>query len=821
MCNHIKKENMMMLKLIKGITKMWVVHKKIVYTLSGFFAMLILPVVGCFAQNPFVTDIFTADPSAHVWQDGRLYVYPSHDIAPPRGCDLMDQYHVYSTDDMVNWTDHGEILRASQVPWGRKEGGFMWAPDCAYKNGTYYFYFPHPSDTKWNSSWKIGVATSKKPASDFTVQGFIPGLESMIDPCVFTDDDGQSYFYYGGGGRCKGGKLKDNMMEIDGEMKDMEGLVDFHEATWVHKRNGIYYLSYSDNHDDKVAQTHNQMMYATSKSPLGPWTHMGIYMDPTDSYTNHGSIVEYKGQWYSFYHNSALSSFDWLRSICVDKIYYNPDGTIQKVIPTGIKGTGIPYTTFKGEKTTWHGFDRYDFLIDVQTQEIKPIKAEDDEKCETSDKMDSFHVVEGQRRCLVVVPKVPLPGYPVIWKGYYFGHQSQAEVELLNRGFHVCYVFSNPDKTWDTWYNFMTEKHGLSGKPSFIGMSRGGSNSFAWGTANPDKVTCIYGDNTGSSRESIARLGDLVRADVPLLLINGSIDPILGNNALVIEKIYQMLGGRVTFMIQEGLSHHPHSLRDPKPVADFIEGCFRRTFVPTPSFVGENFTKSYFYGIDNIYRYFAPEKTYITLRGPFFTDCFNRFEFRIGGKLRVNVITPNKPAPGNPWVFRTDFVERDAVVDLALLAKGYYVVTGPVPTGTDGPLIEEWNTVYKYLTDKGFSRKPVMQGAGGATGEAYAWAIENPDKVSCIYGENPVIYSKMAKTQPIDNLAPLAKAGIPILHVCGSLDPWLNDNTRVVQKRYKALGGKITVIMKDGEGHYPLAPKDPAPVVDFIVKNTK
>jgi hypothetical protein len=91
--------------------------------------------------NPFITSIYTADPSAHVWADGRLYVYPSRDIDPPRGCDLMDRYHVFSTADMVHWRDEGEILRASQVPWGRKEGGFMWAPDCAYKNGTYYFIF--------------------------------------------------------------------------------------------------------------------------------------------------------------------------------------------------------------------------------------------------------------------------------------------------------------------------------------------------------------------------------------------------------------------------------------------------------------------------------------------------------------------------------------------------------------------------------------------------------------------------------------------------------------------------------------------------------
>ena len=133
------------------------------FSTGAFLAMS----TACLAANPFITSIYTADPSAHVWADGRLYVYPSRDIDPPRGCDLMDRYHVFSTEDMVNWRDEGEILRASQVPWGRPEGGFMWAPDCAYKDGTYYYYFPHPSDTRWNDSWKIGVATSKKPASDF------------------------------------------------------------------------------------------------------------------------------------------------------------------------------------------------------------------------------------------------------------------------------------------------------------------------------------------------------------------------------------------------------------------------------------------------------------------------------------------------------------------------------------------------------------------------------------------------------------------------------------------------------------------------------
>jgi hypothetical protein len=289
------------------------------------------------AQNPIIRDIYTADPSAHVWGDGRLYVYPSHDIDPPRGCDLMDQYHVYSTDDMIHWTDHGEILRASQVEWGRQDGGFMWAPDCVFKNGVYYFYFPHPSETEWNNSWKIGIATSTEPAANFVVKGYIGGLKSMIDPCAFVDDDGKAYLYYGGGGHCEGGKLKDNMVEVDGEMHVMEGLQDFHEATWVHKHNGIYYLSYSDNN----SKGGNQMRYATSNNPLGPWTYKGIYMEPTGSSTNHGSIVEFKGQWYAFYHNSILSGNDWLRSVSVDPLYYNDDGTIQKVIQTRAHGT--PY----------------------------------------------------------------------------------------------------------------------------------------------------------------------------------------------------------------------------------------------------------------------------------------------------------------------------------------------------------------------------------------------------------------------------------------------------------------------------------------------
>jgi hypothetical protein len=294
------------------------------------------------AQNPFVRDIYTADPSAHVWADGRLYVYPSHDMNPPRGCDLMDKYHVYSTDDMENWVDHGQILEASQVPWGtalENGGKFMWAPDCAYKNGKYYFYFPHPDKDPWNSNWKIGIAVSDKPASDFEILNHtLIGLPASgeIDPCVFIDDDGQAYFYYGGGGHCYGAKLKDNMIKLDGALQQMTGLYDFHEGTWVFKRDGVYYLTYADG-----SSGGNQLRHATSNSPLGPWSHKGVYLRSTSSDTSHGSVVEYKGQWWAFYHTADLSGTGLLRSICVDSLFFNENGTIKTVVQT--KDMGTPY----------------------------------------------------------------------------------------------------------------------------------------------------------------------------------------------------------------------------------------------------------------------------------------------------------------------------------------------------------------------------------------------------------------------------------------------------------------------------------------------
>jgi pimeloyl-ACP methyl ester carboxylesterase len=467
---------------------------------------------------------------------------------------------------------------------------------------------------------------------------------------------------------------------------------------------------------------------------------------------------------------------------------------------------------FGGEKTTWHGFDRYDFLMDETDLSIKPHKAAPDERTAVRTP------VKGHLRCVVVAPKEPAAGNPWSWRGYYFDHEPQAEIELLKRGFHIGFIWCDAGKPWDAWYAFLTEKHGLSKKPAFIGMSRGGRNAYTWATANPDKVSCIYADNPAVSREAVARLGTLAKADVPVLHVCGSLDPILGNHTLVVESIYQQLGGRISVMIKDGAAHHPHSLRDPKPIADFIERSVQPAAGNTPAFVGKAITKTAFYGTASDYREFPSEKTFVACRGPWFAPCYDRYDFRIDGiRMPVTVIVPQKPAPSKPWVFRADFVTRDAAVDLALLGHGFYIVTGPIPTDTDGPVLSQWNTVYKHLTDAGLSKTPVLAGAGGAAGEAYAWALENPDKVSCLYAENPILRSHMTKAQPLDRLAVLAKAGVPILHVCGSRDPWLDSQTRAAERRYRELGGRFTVLVEDGKGHFPTAPKDPKPVVDFIL----
>jgi pimeloyl-ACP methyl ester carboxylesterase len=494
-----------------------------------------------------------------------------------------------------------------------------------------------------------------------------------------------------------------------------------------------------------------------------------------------------------------------LAAILIVAIFGNPTNT-----------NGTEYTPFEGEKTAWHGgFDRYDFVMDEESLTVTPFKRDENER---------FGVkapAKGQRRCIVVVPKEMAPGNPWSWRGCYWDHEPQTEVELLRRGFHVAFVTPDPDRTWDAWYRYLTETHGLSKKPAFIGMSRGGVNEYDWSSVHPDKVSCIYADNPAIRPDAFARLDGLAKLDVPLLNICGSLDFLLERHTLAIESRYHQLGGRITVMIKEGAAHHPHSLRNPKLIADWIEKNAQSAGGERPDFSDETFTRSSYYSFADAYNPLAEEKTYAICRGPGFTECYDRYDATTKSQWGITgmaVIVPKAVAPGKPWVFRANRIGRDAsAVDLALLGKGFHIVAAPV-VAQSGPVREQWDAVYKHLIDHGFSKKPVMEGAGTAAGEAYAWAVENPDKVTCIYGENPALHSLMAKSPPIDHLASLAGAGVPLIHVCGSLDPWFDDQTRVVEKRYKELGGRITVIVKEGEGHHPLAPKDPKMVADLITK---
>ena len=325
--------------------------------------------------NPIITSIFTADPSARVWkhEPDKIYVYPSHDIFPSKGCDLMDKYHVFSSTNMADWIDEGEILSSDDNSWGRSDGGFMWAPDCAYKNGVYYFYYPHPTGngSLWNTTWKIGVATSDKPASDFKDAGMVKmsstnepiGGDGFIDPCVFEDDDGAFYMVVGGSQRCYIGKMGNDMLTVDGEWLELsDQLPHYHEGPWLFKRDNFYYLMYPGKL--KSTDPGDCMLYAMSDNPMGPWEYKGSILDPVSTGdTSHGSIVEFKDHWYLFYHNAEISGGNGtLRSVCADELFWNDDGTIQKIeqttaglnaiskrIPANTPGLEMKYYDIKSE----------------------------------------------------------------------------------------------------------------------------------------------------------------------------------------------------------------------------------------------------------------------------------------------------------------------------------------------------------------------------------------------------------------------------------------------------------------------------------------
>ena len=287
-----------------------------------------------FSQNPFITNMYTADPSARVFND-TLYVYPSHDKENAKWFNMTD-WHVFSTTDFNTWTDHGVALCLDSLKWATK---YAWAPDCAYHNGKYYFYYP--TDKKY-----IGVAVSDKPYGPFIdplgkplISKKTPGVianRDLIDPVIFMDDDHTPYLVFGQN-TVNIVKLNDDMISFKDTVRTIKGVRHFFEAAWMHKYKGKYYLSYSGE---------GKILYAISDSPYGPFQYKGVVLGKVNSGTNHASITEYKGQWYLFYHTSDLFFKNnptanrhgikkwYRRSICADYLYYNADGTIKQVIPT-------------------------------------------------------------------------------------------------------------------------------------------------------------------------------------------------------------------------------------------------------------------------------------------------------------------------------------------------------------------------------------------------------------------------------------------------------------------------------------------------------
>lgn len=361
-----------------------------------------------FAQNPIVRDQFSADPTARVF-NGKVYVFPSHDIPTPPDKNLrkdwfcMADYHVFSSENLTDWTDHGVIVSQNKVPWVDSTSYSMWAPDCIERNEKYYFYFP--ANTKvvgpnGRKGFGIGVAIADKPEGPYVPQAEPIKGANGIDPNVFIDKDGQAYLYWAMG-NIYVAKLKGNMLELASEPQQIENLPQkgLKEGPFLFERNGIYYLTIPH-----VANRIERLEYATGDNPKGPFKMTGVVMDesPMNCWTNHQSIVQYKKQWYLFYHQDAYSpKFDKNRSICIDSLFFNADGTIQKVTPT-LRGVGLTNATgkieidrysqksdqgvsvafldttdtFKGWKTTFEDKDawvRYN-AVDFGSKELKTVQ---------------------------------------------------------------------------------------------------------------------------------------------------------------------------------------------------------------------------------------------------------------------------------------------------------------------------------------------------------------------------------------------------------------------------------------------------------------
>lgn len=314
-----------------------------------------------FGQNPIVQTAYTADPAPMVYND-KVYLYTSHDEDESTWF-TMNDWRLYTTSDMVNWTDHGAILSIKDFEWGRMNA---WAPQCIEREGKFYMYVPI---TDRNNRNGIGVAVADTPYGPFIDplgKPLISNTMADIDPTVFIDDDGQAYLLWGNP-ECYYVKLNEDMISLQGEVGKFPNTVEsfgkregdpkrpttYEEGPWLYKRNDLYYLLFA------AGPIPEHIGYSTGPSPTGPWTYQGVLMATEGkSFTNHPAIIDFRDKTYFFYHNGALpGGGGFTRSVAVEEVEFNDDGTIVPMKMTeGITeslGSINPYVKNEAETIAW------------------------------------------------------------------------------------------------------------------------------------------------------------------------------------------------------------------------------------------------------------------------------------------------------------------------------------------------------------------------------------------------------------------------------------------------------------------------------------
>lgn len=298
------------------------------------------------ADNPIVQTDYTADPAPVVWNN-RLYVFTSHDEDDTSsGFFNMKNWRLFSTVDMANWQDHGSPAGLTTFSWAQKDA---WAGQVVPRNGKFYYYVPI---TRSGGCMAIGVGVSDKIEGPYKDAIGKPLLENcQIDPTVYIDD-GQAYLYWGNPDLSYV-KLNADMISYSGGIQKVTpSNAGYQEGPWFYKRGNLYYMVYAG------TCCSENIRYATSNSPTGPWTYRGVIMDTQgSSFTNHPGVIDYNGSSYFFYHNGALpGGGGYTRSVAVEKFTYNSDGTIPKMSMTSGPpqvGTVNPYVRQEAELIAW------------------------------------------------------------------------------------------------------------------------------------------------------------------------------------------------------------------------------------------------------------------------------------------------------------------------------------------------------------------------------------------------------------------------------------------------------------------------------------